>query len=173
MCCKNFWKKIIPFALAFLLGVSAASLSDRENSAPASSERIKRTERTISLGDGDGIGIGGNGRSGDGGDCGDCGEKTGEKIIPRSATNKILVLAKPRANYTDAARTSQTQGAVRLRVTFLSNGEIGAITPVTSLPNGLTEQAIAAARRIEFEPATRDGVPYTVTKVVEYTFTLY
>ncbi|HEX8736825.1 MAG TPA: energy transducer TonB, partial [Pyrinomonadaceae bacterium] len=74
----------------------------------------------------------------------------------------IGIISKPRANYTDAAKINEIEGVVRVRVTFLDSGEIGSVTPVSGLPYGLTEQAIAAARRIKFEPATRDGVPYTV-----------
>lgn len=164
MCCKNFWKKLVPFALAFLLGLMAASLMHRENSAPVSSEKITCRDKTAGQGNGIGSG-GGSGRSYE--------TPPGEKIIPRSGTNKLRILSKPRANYTDAARENSAHGAVRLRVTFLASGEIGAITPVNSLPDGLTEQSIAAARKIKFEPATRDGVPLSVTKIVEYTFTLY
>ena len=85
----------------------------------------------------------------------------------------IGIISKPRANYTDAAKINEIEGVVRVRVTFLDSGEIGSVTPVSGLPYGLTEQAIAAARRIKFEPATRDGVPYTVTKIVEYSFSVY
>jgi TonB family protein len=60
-----------------------------------------------------------------------------------------------------------------LRVVFLSTGEIGSIAPVTALPDGLTEQAIAAARQIKFTPAMRNGTPITVTKLVEYSFSIY
>ena len=85
----------------------------------------------------------------------------------------VQVLSKPRAIYTDAARLNFTEGKVVLRVTFSANGQIGAISVITGLSDGLTEQAIAAARGIKFEPARRDGVPYSVTKPVEYTFTIY
>lgn len=85
----------------------------------------------------------------------------------------LKITLKPRANYTDAARQANIQGVVRLRVTFLANGSIGSITPVSGLGYGLTEQAIAAARSIRFEPAKKGGSPYAVTKVVEYNFTLY
>lgn len=160
MCCKNSWKKLAAFALTFLLGLLAANLLYKENSAPVSPEKIERPGKNIGWGSGDGIG-----RSYE--------RKNRGKIIPRPGTNKILILSKPRANYTDAARQNNTQGVVRLRVTFLASGEIGEVTPVSSLPDGLTEQSIAAAREIEFEPATRDGVPFSVAKIVEYTFTLY
>lgn len=92
---------------------------------------------------------------------------------PAGPTVAVSILAKPRANYTDAARQNQVQGTVTLRVTFLASGAIGSISPISGLPNGLTEQAIAAARQIRFEPAKKGGVPYTVTKQVQYNFTLY
>ncbi|MBA2620436.1 MAG: energy transducer TonB [Acidobacteria bacterium] len=85
----------------------------------------------------------------------------------------VTITSKPRANYTDAARQNQLQGTVTLRVTFNANGTIGGITPVNGLGMGLTEQAIAAARGIRFEPAKKNGVPQTVTKQVQYSFTIY
>jgi hypothetical protein len=42
-----------------------------------------------------------------------------------------------------------------------------------NLPYGLTEQAMEAARKMRFEPAMKNGIPYSVTKLVEYPFTLY
>lgn len=95
------------------------------------------------------------------------------KKPPVGPTEAIKITSKPRANYTDAARQNQVQGTVTLRVTFNANGSIGSISTVSGLPNGLTEQAIAAARGMRFEPAKKGGVPYTVTKQVQYNFTLY
>lgn len=130
-------------------------------------------------GNGSGIGNGngsgrGNGR-GAGGDDSDPPPAIKPTPTPKPVgpTEGIKILAKPRANYTDAARQNQVQGTVTLRVTFLANGSIGGISPVSGLPNGLTEQAIAAARNIRFEPAKVNGVPQTVTKQVQYSFTLY
>lgn len=85
----------------------------------------------------------------------------------------MKIVSKPRANYTDAARQNQVQGTVTLRVTFLPSGQIGSISPVNGLPYGLTEQAIAAARSIKFEPQMVNGSPVTVTKQVQYSFTIY
>ena len=88
-------------------------------------------------------------------------------------TQIMKILSKPRPGYTDAARQNNIQGTVILRVTFLASGQIGSISSVKGLPNGLTEQAIAAARRISFEPAKKDGLGQTVIKQVEYTFSIY
>ena len=77
------------------------------------------------------------------------------------------------ANYTDLARRNEIQGEVLLRVTFLANGGIGSISVVSSLPYGLTEQAIAAAKKITFLPARKNGKKYAVVKTVQYTFSIY
>ena len=85
----------------------------------------------------------------------------------------VLILSKPRAIYTDAARQNQVQGTVVLKVTFLANGQIGSITPVNGLGFGLTEQAVNAAKNIRFQPAMKNGKPFTKVRNVTYTFTLY
>lgn len=96
-----------------------------------------------------------------------------ETVKPVSVTEPLQILSKPRANYTDMARIYWIQGTVTLRVTFLANGSIGTVSIVSKLPLGLTSTAIAAARSLRFKPAQRNGVPYTVTKQVQYNFTLY
>jgi TonB family protein len=60
-----------------------------------------------------------------------------------------------------------------LKVTLLASGQVGSITPVTRLPHGLTEQAIAAARMLRFEPAKINGVPVAKTITIDYSFTIY
>ena len=88
-------------------------------------------------------------------------------------TEGVKIILKPRSKYTEMARENQIQGKVVLRVTFSASGGIGAIIVVSGLSDGLTEQAIAAARKILFIPASRGGVRYSVMKPVEYTFTIY
>jgi TonB family protein len=133
-------------------------------------------------GNGDGYGLGnGSGRGNGNGDGEGNGRGDGRgnpddiQVVkkPVGPTEGVKILSKPRANYTDAARQNQVQGKVVLRVTFSANGSIGQISVISGLGNGLTEQAIAAARGIRFEPAKRAGVPYSVQKPVEYTFTIY
>lgn len=85
----------------------------------------------------------------------------------------LKILFKPRPNYTNLARENLSEGSVLLRVTFLASGEIGAISVVSALPHGLTEQAVAAAKQIKFEPEMRDGVPVTVVKTVQFSFSIY
>jgi TonB family protein len=151
--------------------------------------------------DGEG-GIGNRGRNGvgnlgDGGVGNNKGDKYGDRIgdsedaetdrirnrdkedIPPKIKEQIgetagmKIIAKPRAIYTNEARKNQRAGTVVLRVTFMANGSIGNVTVISGLPDGLTENAIAAAKNIQFEPAKRNGVAQTVTRQVEYTYTLY
>jgi len=88
-------------------------------------------------------------------------------------TQPLKILAKQKAQYTDAARTNNVQGTVTLRVTFLSSGGIGSIATIKGLPHGLTEQAIAAARNIRFEPEMVNGVARTTSRPVSFTFNIY
>jgi len=128
--------------------------------------------RGTGAGSGIGSGYGGGNGNGNGNGTGSGGE--GAPPPARSVvTQKLSITGKPRPGYTDSARQANIQGTVILRVTFLGSGQIGSISPVKGLPNGLTEQAIAAARRISFQPQMANGVPQTVTKQIEYTFSIY
>ncbi|MEQ1606887.1 MAG: energy transducer TonB [Pyrinomonadaceae bacterium] len=121
-------------------------------------------------GSGGGLGSGnGNGRGvGDNGDDGNP-----PPPIKVGVTQGLKILSKPRPGYTDAARTANVQGTVILRVTFLSSGQVGSVSVIKGLPNGLSEQAISAAKRIAFEPAKTNGQGQTVTKQIEYSFSIY
>ena len=96
-----------------------------------------------------------------------------EKPSTGRETSGIKLVIKPAPRYTDLARSKETAGNVNLRVTFLKNGAIGDISVVEALPNGLTEQAIAAAMKIVFIPAKRDGISYNVTKMIQYNFSIF
>lgn len=85
----------------------------------------------------------------------------------------LKIISKPRHYYTEVAKKNNVTGTVKLKVTFLASGQIGAIAVVEGLPDGLTEEAVKAARGIRFSPAVVNGVPRTVAKVVTYTFTIY
>jgi len=92
----------------------------------------------------------------------------------KTPTNQnVLLTSKPRAVHTEIARTNKIEGTVRLRITFKKDSTIGKIKIINGLPDGLTEQAIEAAKKIRFTPAIKNGKPITVTKTVEYTFTIY
>ena len=89
------------------------------------------------------------------------------------STAPLKLLSKPRAVYTEIARQNNVQGVVKLRVQFLASGQIGLITVVEGLPDGLNGQATEAAKKIRFEPQRVRGVPKTTVKQIEYSFILY
>lgn len=119
-------------------------------------------------GDGDGIGDGtGSGRT-------RIANNPPPADPPSAGPSKALnITFKPKPKYTDEARQSNITGVVRVRVTFLANGSIGSVSPVSNLGYGLTEQAIAAAKQMRFEPQLVNGKPQTVNKVVVFNFTIY
>lgn len=85
------------------------------------------------------------------------------------AQNKPLkITEQPRPELPASYRTLDAQGTQVLRVEFLDTGDIGQVVPVTNLPGGLTERAVAAARKIKFEPEVKDGKPVTVFKQLQY-----
>jgi hypothetical protein len=83
------------------------------------------------------------------------------------------IISKPKAPYTDVARQNNETGVVRLKVMFLRNGSIGSVTPVTTLKYGLTENAIAAAKKIVFIPKRVNGVTVNTILTFEYNFSIY
>ncbi|MCY7347985.1 MAG: energy transducer TonB [Pyrinomonadaceae bacterium] len=85
----------------------------------------------------------------------------------------MRIILKPPSKYTDAARQANIQGTVRLRVTFLASGGIGSVAAVSELPYGLTEQAVIAASKIVFIPGKKKGVSISMSRIVEYSFSIY
>ncbi len=99
-------------------------------------------------------------------------------LKPESDSKDIIIepftlVAKTKARYTDTARQANVQGTVTLRVVFLANGGVGAINIITSLPHGLTEQAIVAAKKMVFLPKKVKGIPVALARPVSYTFNIY
>lgn len=83
---------------------------------------------------------------------------------------RLKITEQPRPELPQKHGTLDIQGTVVLRVQFLEFGEIGEVTAIKDLPAGLTQNAIAAARRIKFEPETKDGKAVTVYREVQYTY---
>jgi len=83
---------------------------------------------------------------------------------------RLKILEQPKPELPQNHSTSDIQGTVILNVEFLDFGGIGEVTPVRSLPAGLTEKAIAAAKKIKFEPEKHEGKAVTVTQQLEYAY---
>jgi TonB family protein len=88
-------------------------------------------------------------------------------------TQRAVIVYKPEPGYTEEARRSNTSGVVRLRAVLGSAGEVKNISVLKWLPNGLTDRAVSAARRMLFFPALKDGRPASQYVVLEYNFNIY
>ncbi|HJP94890.1 MAG TPA: energy transducer TonB [Pyrinomonadaceae bacterium] len=136
--------------------------------------------RGIGSGDGPGVGPGINGNIGGGSrQAGCCGSGSSEgtggpgPFRASEIEQRARLLFKPEPQYTEEARVNQITGTVVLRVVFSSSGEVDQIRAIRTLPYGLTERAIAAARQIRFVPAMKNGRPVSVFMQLEYNFNLY
>ena len=77
-------------------------------------------------------------------------------------------LVKP--EYTEEARLARTSGEVKLSLELDEAGRVVNVARLSALPNGLTENAVEAARRSTFRPALRDGKPVRATGILKYSF---
>jgi len=94
-------------------------------------------------------------------------------LTGKEVDKKIRLAMKPEPGYTEDARHNQVTGTVVLKCVFASNGSVTNIRTISGLPYGLTEQSIAAARKIKFIPATKDGKFVSMWMQLEYNFNLY
>jgi TonB family protein len=87
-------------------------------------------------------------------------------------TNAVEITFKPQPAYTDEARSLKLEGEVLLEVSFGANGSLHVNRVVRGLGHGLDESAIAAANKMRFRPALRNGQPVDSTAIVHVTFQL-
>ena len=85
-------------------------------------------------------------------------------------TNSVEITFKPQPVYTDEARNLKLEGEVLLEVMFGSNGSLHVNRVVRGLGHGLDEAAIAAANKMRFKPALRNGQPVDSTAIVHVSF---
>jgi TonB family protein len=76
-----------------------------------------------------------------------------------AAVRPVEILDKPKPTYTVEARKQRIEGTVVLGVIFTATGEVRVLGVSQGLGHGLDENAIDAARRIRFRPATQAGAP--------------
>ena len=91
---------------------------------------------------------------------------------PAPADSKPTILYREAAKYPIEARRNGLEGTVILDMGFGADGNITDIQVFSGLPDGMTESAIEAAKKVRFKPATRDGKPVTVRAKLETNFTL-
>lgn len=101
---------------------------------------------------------------------------TSTAALPSSEKKPFLlpveIVYKPRPVYTEEARRRRVEGEVLLDVVFEASGSLHINRVVKGLGYGLDDNALAAARRIQFRPARRDGQPYDCAALVHIVFEL-
>lgn len=160
---------------------SGFSLSGQARIEPSRRSSPPGPVSSSGLGNGSGLGTGrglGTGNGTGRNDPGEIIDKNDAETprLPPAAPEKntpVKILSKPRAPYTDIAKKNDVQGVVTLKITLLANGQIGAVSVVKGLPDGLTQSAIDAARQIKFEPKKVNGVAVSVTQEMSYNFNIY
>ena len=88
------------------------------------------------------------------------------------ATTPVEVTYKPNPVYTQEARQLRLEGEVLLEVMFGASGQLHVNRVVRGLGHGLDEAAIAAATKMRFKPALRNGQPMDSTAIVHVVFQL-
>ena len=141
---------------------------------------IKGTVASADFGNGIANGGKGDGRSSGRGNGISTGGFGSEKVVhnaPKLAqvdsgppTNSVEITYKPQPVYTDEARRLKLEGEVLLEVMFGANGTLHVNRVVKGLGHGLDEAAMAAANKMRFKPALRNGLPMDSTAIVHVSF---
>lgn len=91
---------------------------------------------------------------------------------PGEVTRKARVTHHAAPAFTDEARAAQVRGTMHITAVLCRTGRVTDIRVLQGLPHGMTERAVEAVRRVEFEPATKDGRAVSQAITFEYHFNL-
>ena len=149
-----FLKRILPFTLTLIIGLAIGSFFNLFNAKTPTEPGVLRLQTSYA--------------SGGGGEGGCRMRRRAFSEGYRTAT----ILSQSEPAYTVEARRNRTEGDVTLRVTLGADGTVKDVETITSLPDGLTEQARKAARMIKFTPATFNGNPVDEARTLTYSFDL-
>lgn len=99
-------------------------------------------------------------------------QETDKVFSAKMVDTRVIFRSKPKPGYTLEARRNRKQGFVILKVALSASGTISRVRVLRGLPFGLTESAIKAACKMEFEPAMKDGQSVSQWVTAEYIFRL-
>lgn len=98
-------------------------------------------------------------------------EKCSGRIYePKEVSLRPKISSKPSPGFSAEALAHTVRGRVVLSAVLCRTGRVTNVQVIESLPFGMTEKAIEAARAIEFEPAERNGRPVSEVIRLEYNF---
>lgn len=92
--------------------------------------------------------------------------------VQQVQSTPIVVISKPRAEYTSEAKQLRIEGDVTLQVRFTAGGQVEVLKVINGLGHGLDERARVVAEGIRFKPATKDGHPIDEVTIIHVTFQL-
>ena len=99
-------------------------------------------------------------------------QETEKVFSAKMVDTRVIFRTKPKPGYTLEARRNRKQGFVILKMALSATGTISRVRVLRGLPFGLTESAIKAACKMEFEPAMKDGQSVAQWVTAEYVFRL-
>lgn len=94
-------------------------------------------------------------------------------VIGAEADAPARIKDKPAPGFTEEARRNDVRGRVRLRAVLASDGSVKHVLVLEGLPFGISEMCVAAAKRIRFTPAVKNGRPVSQFVMLEYNFNTY
>jgi len=97
---------------------------------------------------------------------------TGRHSCRRHKVAQLRIDYQPATRYTPEARDHQITGVVTLLVQFNPDGTTTVVDRLSTLPDGLTEDAERVAAETRFTPARVSGKPTSETREVNYIYTL-
>jgi len=95
-----------------------------------------------------------------------------QRVDSGPPTTPVEITYKPNPVYTGEARNLKLEGEVLLEVEFAANGQLHVNRVVRGLGHGLDETAVAAANKMRFKPAMRNGQAMDSTAIVHVVFQL-
>ena len=95
-----------------------------------------------------------------------------QRVDSGPPTTSVEITYKPNPAYTDEARNLKLEGEVLLEVEFLASGQLHVNRVVRGMGHGLDETAVAAANKMRFKPAMRNGQAMDSTAIVHVVFQL-
>ena len=93
-----------------------------------------------------------------------------QRVDSGPPTTSVEITYKPNPAYTDEARNLKLEGEVLLEVEFLASGQLHVNRVVRGLGHGLDDTAVAAANKMRFKPAMRNGQAMDSTAIVHVVF---
>jgi len=88
----------------------------------------------------------------------------------QAAAESLEITFKPRPNYTEEARRARIEGDVVLEVLFTASGTLRVLRVVRGLGHGLDQNAMEAAAKIRFRPATENESAVDTVAMVRISF---